>query len=824
MKKTTGILIALCISLAILLILCLWLYWQQLATGISISIDTSLRPAQEDLPGYESNNPRPLATIIGNSGLRAHFVENEIIVTTEDQATIDRLSDRYNATVLAQVDPSIAGISSEAKTYLLRVEPTAVALPDLAENLNALTRRIDSNANDDLRISSEAGADLLGLAAIEARRGIHIGINFVFESDAIPYSTVEGFDPVGGYTPNAYDWNYYKRGHEPGQIHGVTAAWGLLHRTGNLSSAISIAILDGGFTPDADFRNGPAISMVPFMAPLNTPSPSIGADWHGSWVASTALAIPDNHYGTAGTAGPVGTPLYIYTIGDMFSSIPALMTARSQGAKIANMSYSTPVPFALSWSVLPFEAVTDALCDDMLCFASAGNDRTNVDRKTCAEPFDWPCWEKTWFTPCENNGVICVGGLGGTGEWHNNSNYGKKHVDIFAPHCVWVGPDRDKTITEPQLQCGTSMAAPFTAGVAALVWSAAPGYSAQQVWQTMKNTARVDHDPHLDQEIRKVDAYSAVLKAIGKWHDISFWRPLDGAVLPQGRVTDFIVDVHTISATSAPIPLLLTWESDRDGVFASEPTNVGIWDRFASAAALSAGEHSVTVRAMALMPPYYQVTRSDTIQVSVENLPPTVTIHQPMPDAEYCEGDSVYLYGIGSDPNEVLPDSAYLWQSNLDGAIEPGAQATTETLTVGRHNLTLTVADSAGLYATDSVSIRIMSSSDTDCEGNSAPLLQIIEPLAGAYHMASHADDEGLYAYVRLVAHVSDREDDPAELAVQWSSSIEGSVGRRQRHHGQIAHGSALCRAANTISATVTDSAGNRTEQSVTIFIMGPPC
>ena len=824
MKKTTAILIALCTGLIILLVLCLWLYWQQLAAGISISIDTSLSPAQDDLPGYEGNNPRPLAAVIGNSGLRTHFVENEIIVTAEDPATIDRLSDRYNATILAQVDPTTLGISSAAKTYLLRVEPTAVALPDLVENLNALTRRDDSDANDDLKISSETGANLLGLAAIEARRGTRIGINFVFESAAIPYSTVEGGNPAGGYTPNAYDWNYYKRGHEPDQIHGVTAAWGLLHRTGNLSYPVRIAILDGGFTPDADFRDGPAISVVPFMPPLNTPNPSLGANWHGSWVASTALAIPDNHYGTAGTAGPVGAPLYVYTIGDMFSSINALMTARSQGAKIANMSYGTPVPFALSFSVLPFEAVTDALCDDMLCFASAGNERTNVDRRTCAGPFDWPCWEKTWFTPCENNGVICVGGLGTTGEWHGDSNYGKEHVDIFAPFCVWVGPDRDKTIAEGQWKCGTSISSPFTAGVAALIWSARPGYSARQVWQNMKNTAHVDHDPHIDQEIRKVDAYSAVLQAIDKWHGISFSRPLDGAVLPQGQETDFIVDVHTISAASEPIPMLLIWESDRDGEFASQPTEVEIWGRFAGTAALSAGEHAVTVKAMSLMPPFYQVTRSDTIQVSVENLPPSVTIHQPMPDAEYCEGDSVYLYGIGSDPNEELPDSAYLWQSSLDGAIGTGAQATTEILTVGRHALTLTVADSTGLSASDSVSILIKSSSDANCEGNSVPLLQIIEPLPGAYHVADQADDQGLYAFVRLLAHVSDREDDPADLTVQWTSSIEGALGEGKEIMVKLHTDQPCVEQPNTISATVTDSDGNRTEQSVTILITGPPC
>ena len=117
-----------------------------------------------------------------------------------------------------------------------------------------------------------------------------------------------------------------------------------------------------------------------------------------------------------------------------------------------------------------------------------------------------------------------------------------------------------------------------------------------------------------------------------------------------------------------------------------------------------------------------------------------------------------------------------------------------------------------------------MSSSYKDCEGNSAPLLQIIEPIAGTYHMANQADDQGLYAYVRLVAHVSDQEDDPAELTVQWSSSIEGALGEGNDIMAKLHTDQDCVEQPNTISATVIDSAGNRAEQSVTILIMGPPC
>jgi subtilisin family serine protease len=45
---------------------------------------------------------------------------------------------------------------------------------------------------------------------------------------------------------------------------------------------------------------------------------------------------------------------------------------------------------------------------------------------------------------------------------------------------------------------GTSMAAPFVAGAAALVWSKNPGWTAQQVRQRLEQTATDLGDPGFD--------------------------------------------------------------------------------------------------------------------------------------------------------------------------------------------------------------------------------------------------------------------------------------------------------------------------------------
>lgn len=76
---------------------------------------------------------------------------------------------------------------------------------------------------------------------------------------------------------------------------------------------------------------------------------------------SAAFAVHGNGFGCAGPAGPVADPLLIFTSYDYFTSVAALLEARALGPRIANMSYSAPVPYYLAFSVLPFEAATAAV-------------------------------------------------------------------------------------------------------------------------------------------------------------------------------------------------------------------------------------------------------------------------------------------------------------------------------------------------------------------------------------------------------------------------------------------------------------------------------
>src|SRR6185295_8610775 len=146
-----------------------------------------------------------------------------------------------------------------------------------------------------------------------------------------------------------------------------------------------------------------------------------------------------------------------------------------------------------------------------MLFASAGNDGLDVDGEDCAWPFDWPCWERVWYVPCENGGVTCIGALDlNSAQKRDTSNYGSDDVALFGPGSVWVGPDLQYQDVHGFF--ATSAASPFVAGVAALVVAANPTLRNNEVEKILIDTA----NPSGDGRVRRyVNAYDAVIKALG---------------------------------------------------------------------------------------------------------------------------------------------------------------------------------------------------------------------------------------------------------------------------------------------------------------------
>lgn len=795
------------------------------------TIDPNIKPVQETLPPLDGETPRQVAAVADPRGKVASFVENEIIFPTDDTTVLSSFLSRCDGEVLLVIDPADAGFSDLPKQYLVRINPATVSLHDFVENVELLAEDQGLVATGIHRFSSEEAARLLALAAAEARESRLVGVNWVGSGHRIPDSTQEAPTGPAGYNPDAYQWDYFASGTV--QDIGVPEAWSLLHRTGNISNQVRIAILDGGFAPDPDCRGSTAISSVPYVSnPLGREnSMTCGGSpcpWHGTAVWSACMAIPDNSYGAAGTAGPLGDPIVIYVGGDFFSQTAGIIAACHEGAKIINMSFGTQVPSAFGWTVLPFEHITEAARDSgVLLFAAAGNDGDDVDGEVCGLVGVWPflverCFEDTWYAPCENSGVICVGGLAGNSQFgHANSNFGTEHVDIYAPFTVFGGPDPDNPGNEARFRSGTSIASPFAAGVAALIWAANPTLSADRVWEIMEETA---HRRHPGASVKWVNAYDAVLQASPRSVSVRIASPDDGAASELNQPVMFVGHVTLVSEPGDDVPCTVRWMSDRDGVFWEEETTVrrlsedGIHTASTTAyGTLSEGVHRIRFIAS---PGHWDFAGSAfaEIHITIGNSPPTVEITQPDSGTRLCQGEAISFRGTASDPNQFsFPDRAFQWRSSLDDYLGEGARCRVDALSIGSHTITLQVADNGGLTAEDSIEVHVISQTDPRC-ANLAPEAEIVRPEDWARYTPDGEDADGKkYATVTLLGTGRDREDEDSELAFEWFSDIEGSLGTRRLITVRL-HGSAGT-TTHLITLRVTDSGGRYDEDQIHVVV-----
>jgi len=181
---------------------------------------------------------------------------------------------------------------------------------------------------------------------------------------------------------------------------------------------------------------------------------------HGTHLAGIIGAVGNNGKGIAGLAwkvqimpcrfiGPGGS-------GSVSDAITCLEYARSMGARIINASWVTT-----NASAGLELAVAKALEGGVLIVAGAGNDSADIDRVPyypASLPFD---------------NILCVAASDCRDRLWDRSNFGAVGVDLVAP-----GVNIDSTFfianNNYVSMTGTSQAAAFVAGAAALVWAAWP--------------------------------------------------------------------------------------------------------------------------------------------------------------------------------------------------------------------------------------------------------------------------------------------------------------------------------------------------------------
>ena len=203
---------------------------------------------------------------------------------------------------------------------------------------------------------------------------------------------------------------------------------------------------------------------------------------HGTHVSGIIGASRNNNIGMNGVA----TNVKIMAVravpdGDEYDKDVALglRYAVDNGAKIINTSFGKGFSPKKEWV---YEAILYAASKDVLIVNAAGNDGKNMDvEKT------FPNDSRDLVNEISDN-VLTVGAM--SANYDENlpasfSNYGKINVDVFAP-----GVQIYSTTPEGEYAkfSGTSMAAPSTAGVAALLRSYYPKLSASQVKHILMNS------------------------------------------------------------------------------------------------------------------------------------------------------------------------------------------------------------------------------------------------------------------------------------------------------------------------------------------------
>ncbi len=277
------------------------------------------------------------------------------------------------------------------------------------------------------------------------------------------------------------------------------------------SSSVIVAVIDTGIDlNDPDFANNL------WTNPVNDASEGYPDDvhgWnfvandndvqddngHGTHVSAVIAAQANNNYGIAGVAPGVQImPLKFLDEngnGTTSNAVSAIYYAVQHGARVINASWGGVQAYG------PLaDAINYANQHNVVFVTAAGNDSTNNDVV--------PSYPASYVEPNE----ISVAAIDQNGNLASFSEYGVGTVNLAAPG-VNIVSEVPTSISPSGLESlsGTSMSTAYVSGVAALVASVYPSFTALQIVQRIDSTVKIL--PSLEGKTitgGMVDAYNAV--------------------------------------------------------------------------------------------------------------------------------------------------------------------------------------------------------------------------------------------------------------------------------------------------------------------------
>jgi subtilisin family serine protease len=242
-----------------------------------------------------------------------------------------------------------------------------------------------------------------------------------------------------------------------------------------------------------------------FLSDNNSLADSSG---HGSHVAGTVVGATEDISQVSSTSDDERVKVMVLKfldgdgVGTTADAIEAIQYAVDNGAKILNNSWG-----GTGYSALLHEAVVYSFFQNTLFVAAAGNNGSNNDQQAI--------YPASYDVP----NVLSVAATNDQDDLAFFSNFGSESVDVAAPgvNIVSVAPGGGFYSSS-----GTSMATPFTAGLAALMVQEAPHFSGFQLKRDI---------------IASVDTFSSLSERMVSGGRVNFLSAVNLAIANSGEAT-----------------------------------------------------------------------------------------------------------------------------------------------------------------------------------------------------------------------------------------------------------------------------------------------
>ena len=301
---------------------------------------------------------------------------------------------------------------------------------------------------------------------------------------------------------------------------GAPSVWSITRGAG-----VTVAVIDSGSGPHPDLEANMDAGRTMFGSIDSAGVVDVDPAGHGSHVAGIIAAVADNGIGGAGVA-PQSRILPIRVLGangegDSKDVSKAVRFAVDSGAKVINLSLG-----GSSESTSLTAAIQYAVDRNVLVVAAAGNGGSDATPK-------WPGASDLTVAVTAIDRANSVTNFGQRGDY----------IDLAAPGASIVSTVGN----DYKIQSGTSMAAAFVTGAAALLFAAQPTITASQVRDVLQRTATDIGAPGRDTTfgyglINLVAAFAEL--------NVMFPKVITTSVVTEGRVGTLALGTTSTATTS----------------------------------------------------------------------------------------------------------------------------------------------------------------------------------------------------------------------------------------------------------------------------------